>query len=217
MRRFRRAAMPTVGIFVLVILGFATEMLRAQAMPGNKSVWINPHNALNQSACLVKPDDEQSIRVFTDELFNFPRSFPRLPSPLEAVLKQRLVQAEMKYRQHMTAGVREADVVVFVNRLADKLQAPAYAKTSLRQVRVLRMSLVLASPAFMGDGITRKDMHVGDSINDTMSPLQAMHLIASMFDQKLLNVEYQTTPEEWDQKQHAASIQKLQEAQQFQQ
>ena len=217
MRRFRLKFMVTLGVFASVTLGFATDMLRAQAMRTGKSDWVNPHHALNEKAYSVKPGDEQSIRALTDELFNFPRAFPRMPSPVEAVLKHRLVQAEIKYRQGTAPGVREGDIVAFVNHLADKLQAPAFAKTNLRQVRVLRMSLVLASPAFMGDGITRQNMHVGDSINDTMSPLQAFHLISSMFDQKLLNVEFQTTPEEWDQNHYSGSVQKLQEAQRFQQ
>jgi hypothetical protein len=84
--------------------------------------------------------------------------------------------------------------------MAKKFGLPDYAMTSLAQVRYLRMQLAIQLPQFMGRGMSRPDAKIGDSINSSMSPLQAVHVVADLADQKLSNPDYQIPPEEWDPK-----------------
>jgi hypothetical protein len=96
--------------------------------------------------------------------------------------------------------------------MADKLGAPSYAKTSLPQVRLLRMRLALTSPAFMGTGLGRQHMNTGESVNESMSPLQAVHLLQTLIDQKLINPEYQLEPSEWERTHMRPSMKSIQQA-----
>jgi len=175
--------------------------------------FVSPHQALDAKAHLLKNSDPESIRAFTDEIFNFPRAFPRMPETMENEVKDRLARAELEYRQGRKQGVHERDIVELVNSMADKLGAPSYAKTSLPQVRVLRMRLALASPAFMGTGLSHQHMNVGESVNESMSPLQAVHLLNTLIDQKFINPEYQLEPGEWEKTHLERSIKTIQQAQ----
>ena len=62
--------------------------------PGDRKI-MNPYKAIENKASLATPDDPASIRALADEIFNFPRSFPRMPSQMEDMVKDRLVQAEI--------------------------------------------------------------------------------------------------------------------------
>src|SRR4029077_9419226 len=116
-------------------------------------------------------DNDTSLRAFTEEVFNTPHDFPRLPATVESAVKDRLVRAELAFAHGRGAGVQEEDISRFVNSIAAQLGAPGYARTSAKQVRVLRMNLIVAAPTFMGKGSVRAEMKVGESVNSTMSPL----------------------------------------------
>ena len=159
---------------------------------------VSRHEGLEQKATLANADDASSISALVDEVFNFPRAFPRMPDFMESAVKDRVVQAEISYRRGVTAGVHEEAVVKAVNDLAGKFNVPDYATTSIHQIRALRIGLSLREPKFMGTGTARENAKVGDSINPIMSPAQAFHLIGTLIDQKLLNEQYQVSPTEWD-------------------
>ena len=198
-------SLPAIGLSVCFILGFIKPRLEGQVTPQVNTGWVNPYKELDRAALLVKNNnDDQSIRGVADAVFSFPHVLPRAPEMFENVVKDRLVRAEIAYRNGLDPGVNERDIVKLINSVADKLGVPAYAKTSSSQVRALRMQLALASPAFMAAGLTRQNMKVGDSISERMSPLQAAHLVSSLTDQKLINPEFQVEPEEWE-KVHLAS------------
>lgn len=156
------------------------------------------HDGIEAKARVLNPSDEQTIHPLVDEVLKFPRTFGRLPEPIDGLVNERLVHSEGAYLRGERTGIDEQEIVRLFNSLADKFAAPEYAKTSLLQVRVLRMQLSLSSPAFMGRGLTRDEAKVGDSINSTMSPLQATHVIETLIDQKLLNPDYQVPPSLWD-------------------
>jgi len=78
------------------------------------------------------------------------------------------------------------------------------------------MQLALSSPVFMAEGLTRQNMGVGDSVTQTMSPLQAVHLINSLVDQKLINPEFQVEPEEWEQAHAASAMETIRKMQRLQ-
>jgi len=103
-------------------------------------------------------------------------------------------------------GIREEDIANAVNLLARRFGAPDYAMTNASQVRFLRMHMALTEPTFMGAGMAKPDAKIGDSINDTMSPAQALHLIDVLIMQKRLNPIYQIPVNEWDANKAEASF-----------
>jgi hypothetical protein len=140
-------------------------------------------------------EDANTVGAFVDDLLNFSHPY-HVDSQVKPLIKNSLVQAEINYRHGANPGVGEADVVTAINRLADRFGVPEYARTSLKQVRYLRMSLAILSPQFMGTGMSTPEG--GQPINSKMSPLQALHLATFLIDQKLVNPMYQVTPTDWD-------------------
>lgn len=209
---------PRTGYFVIggaallsstiCLLGFSGAAL---APVTGMSKMIRPYERIENRASLVDANDRASIQALADEVFLIPRVYPRMPDMVANVVKDRLVQAEAKYMRGEGPGVQEQEVVVLLNDLAARFGAPEYAKTSLAQVRVLRMTLLLSAPVFMGRDMMPDHARVGDSISATMSPLQAAHLVASMIDQKMLNPEFQVAPAEWDSNRYESSMAKLQQ------
>lgn len=203
----------SVGLVVLSICGvlqcFYCSEVYAQTMtaavpPQDKMPW----QKIDEKARAAKAGDEASVRALTDEVFNHPHGFPRMPAPLETLVKDRLVRAELAYRQGWGKGVHENDIARLVNLLAVRLGAPDYARTSTHQVRIIRLNLLVSTPLFMGEGMTHDNMRLGESINATMSPLQAVYVSALLIDQKLANPEFQVTPGQWETDRHQKAIER---------
>jgi hypothetical protein len=150
----------------------------------------SPHQRLESSSRQADSSNSAAIEALTHEVLSFPHTY-RLPGPLEQVIQIRLARSETAYRNRVGPGVTESQVLDLMNSLAETLRLPDYAKTTPLQIRVLRMALLTQSPHFMGSGMVREGMRTGESINEEMSPLQAMHLFSFMVDQKILNPEYQ--------------------------
>jgi len=85
-----------------------------------------------------------------------------------------------------------------INSLGQKLGAPEYAQTSIRQVLVTRMRLAFSEPTFMGRGLGNPNLAIGESLHTRMSPFQAFHVLTTIIDQKFINPEYQVPVSEWD-------------------
>ncbi len=103
---------------------------------------------------------------------------PRMPEAVENAIKDRVTRAEVSYEMGISPAVEEQDIVDLLNSVAQRLGAPEYALTNLSQVRSARMRLALSEPKFMGTGIARPGAAIGEKINSSMSPLQAVHLVA---------------------------------------
>jgi hypothetical protein len=149
-----------------------------------------PKHALERvarDAALERPD---SIQALAHSVITYPHVY-NFPAELTALLESELSSSEIKYRRGLGPGVEEGQVVKFLNELAARFHLPAYTKTTPIQVRNLRMRLAINSPYFMGAGITTHPLKKGEPVNTEMSPLQAMHLVNVMIDQKILNDLYQ--------------------------
>jgi hypothetical protein len=165
--------------------------------PGVRKI-VGPDQSIENKASLATPEDPDSIRALADEVFNFPRSFPRMSSLMEGMVKDRLVQAETLYRQAKMPGIHEQALVKTFNDLSERLGGPPHLRTTLSQVRIVRMGLALSEPKFMGPGIARENAAIGESISPIMGPFQAAHLMATLIDQKFLNPDFQVSPQEWE-------------------
>src|SRR5437016_5028067 len=130
-------------MLLLVAIGFCGFAIwalvpKTKAQQSTNDPWKmgGPGKVIDQKARLANADDEDSVRLLTEEVFNHPHIGGRLPALAEKMVKDRLTKAEIHHLRGTRAGVQEQDVVNLVNLLASKLHAPDYAKTSLRQVRV---------------------------------------------------------------------------------
>lgn len=214
--RIHHWQLPAVVICLGITIQFVVPKLGAQVTSQQKAGGINPYKQLDDAARLIKSNtDQPSIRGLADAIFSFPRALPPVPDPIANVIKERLVRAEINFRSGAQEGVMESDIAGLINSTADRLGLPSYAKTSAQQVRVLRMQLALSSPAFMGPGVIEPNMKIGDSISQRLSPLQAVHLLNSLIDQKIINPDYQVEPAEWERTHLPASLARIQQQQQM--
>lgn len=167
-------------------------------------------DAIDEKARLARGGDEAAVRALADEIFAAPY-FGEIPADYRESMKERVVRDELKYRDGKK-GVTEEKVVLTVNHLARKFDAPDYAKTSGAQVRVLRVRLKLGYPNFIAQetraekkGLKKK---VGDTINPEMSPLEAAFVTGVLLQQKMLNADFQHEPGVWEEKLRKGQLKK---------
>lgn len=169
------------------------------------------HAKVEEKAGLLQDNNQDTFRALADEIFQANRGFgilslttgisvSKIPASLDAVIKDRLVYAEMQYRQGRGRPVTEDQIIKLTNMLADEFGLPAYAHTNQSQVRSMRMFLMHYNPTLMG--IIPLGDEGGKSISDDLSPLQATHLLLEVIGHKLSDHTFQLAPgEEWDQHQ----------------
>lgn len=208
------AAMIPVALGALLCL--VPDGALAQSPAPAETTSMSYEQKIDQKARLESAADESSVRALADEIFDSPSRIPRMPIAMESVVKDRLVRAEIAYLQG-GPGVREENIVQLVNLLADRLNVPGYAKTSVRQVRLLRMALAVRCPWFMARGMARDGISIGESIEPMMSPLQAAYLLKNVIDHKLWDADYQLTPSEWEQDQYQKSVERWRKMQDLKQ
>lgn len=156
------------------------------------------HNLETAAAALHQDHSQESVNALVNQTFAVPHRMALDDSAI-ALLKPMLASGEYAYWQGSSQGIREQDLVETINFLASKLNLPDYAHTSKKQLRELRMRLMLLSPRFMARGAMGPNI---SAISEYMSPMQAFHLTQTLVDQKFWQPEYQVTPAEWDQQTH---------------
>jgi len=151
----------------------------------------NPSIVLDQKAKQSNVTDRKSIQDLAHQVVTYPHVFG-IPDPVSGLLETKLTDAEINFRNNNGHAVSEAELANLLNWMGNKFNLPDYSKTTVAQVRTLRMGSVLASPSFMGTTLSGKEQqHKGDQVRPNLSPLQAMHLLQLMIDQKVLNPIYQ--------------------------
>jgi hypothetical protein len=125
---------------------------------------------------------------------------------LVSYLKANDIQYTLSLGAALQVKYRSRPSLTLLNVLAARLDAPDYAYTSQRQVRLVRMKKAssLGGPKFMG--IERVD----ESVGSAMSPLQAAAVITSLITFKLVLPEFQVPPAEWDETSYERMVRELQ-------
>lgn len=212
----KRVVLLTMFVFCLMtscLIWFGTTSPvqgRSQDTQADVSKDANPLERINEMARSAKGNDEIAIRRLTDVIFNVTDFAEISPTALEQV-KERVVRAEINYRAKGKGGVAEKNITKMVNKLANALDAPAYAKTDTVQVRQLRVRLMTRMPSFMSSEVAvekNSKNHVRASLKTEMSPLEATYMALFILQQKMLNKQYQMTPQEWRANLHKAQIER---------
>lgn len=158
---------------------------------------------IDEKAQQARSGNETAVHELADEVFNT-AYFVELPSDVKELIKERVVRDELRHREGKRGGVEEDKIVLAINELARKLDAPDYAQTSVAQVRALRVRLMQGYPNFIAQETSDKkrglNKRVGDSINPEMSPLEAVFVAGVLLQQKMLNEDFQHPPGEWEDK-----------------
>jgi hypothetical protein len=202
-----------VGFALLLLLGVPLFITAPRAKgQSTTSNWVNPFQKIEQNARSEDPNNSDSVRALVDAVFDYPRSFGQVPADVLESVKVKLTQSEIAYLKANRLGIRLLDVVKLFNEVAAKLNLPDFATTSPRQMRHLRMQIMLDMPTFMGKGAIRQGMINGESISGIMSPVQATHLFLEMAEVKVLDPDYQFAPVDWEKHQNQVETEKWQMA-----
>jgi hypothetical protein len=151
---------------------------------------MTPYREIESTARLADPDNRTTIHNLAHEVMVCHHVYS-VPDPVAGLLEDRLTDAEIRFRNKTGPGVSEEQLVDLLNWMGDKLHLPSYTKTTAAQVTTLRMKLAVLSPTLMGSTLAGKELRRGDHVRPEMSPLQAMHLVLVMADQKIMNENYQ--------------------------
>jgi hypothetical protein len=162
----------------------------ALGQPGNASNPQGHYRSIELKAQHANARDRQSIRDLAHEVICSPH-FYQFPDPIAGLLENRVTDAEINFRNNTGHGVSEAQLVDLMNWLGDKFRLPSYTRTTAAQVRTLRMKLAIMSPYFMGSTLSGREIAKGGQVRTEMSPLQALHLLNVLADQKVINPDYQ--------------------------
>ena len=174
----------------VTLLGLSMQTVPGEPAPQNANMANNPYRTIEAHSRISNVNNPESIRLLASDVLALPHVL-KLPQPAEDLVKVRLSDAEIAYRNKQIPGVREEQIVELLNNLAVRFKLPAYSRTTEVQVRHLRMKLLVQSPSFMTAGIVFHNRTKGESLSSEMSPLQAFHLLDVMVDQKVLNPDYQ--------------------------
>lgn len=175
---------------------------RAQSSSDSGEANMLTDDFIDEKAHRAKGNDESAVRELANEVFAT-AYFGEIPSDYREAMKERIIRDELNYRSGKK-GVSEEKVVLTVNHLALKFNAPDFAQTSAAQVRALRVRLKLGYPNFIAQETREKKKglkkKVGDTINPEMSPLEAAFVTGVLVQQKMLNADFQHAPQVWEEK-----------------
>lgn len=158
---------------------------------------------LNNKSRLATPNNDASINDLVNEVFNFMLiDLTEVPSQV----RDRIARTEKRYRNNQRGGIAEVKAVEVVNGLADRFNAPQYARTGETEIRDLRISMMPFLSQFVGTfraSEANNNSSVNQTINASLSPTEAVLIVLMMIQQKQSNPFYQMTPAEknavWDQ------------------
>jgi hypothetical protein len=163
---------------------------------------------INANVMALKGSDPGPIGTLVDSVLSFHGVTTQVLSGAHE-LRDQIVNAESGYHSGARHGVSETDVARLINNLAVHFKTPDYTRTSALEVRQLRVQMLVLHPGLIGIAPAFKRNKITDrSLRDEMSPVEAIHVAATMIFQKLNNPEWQLTRSErkvrW-QERHKAS------------
>jgi len=214
-----RIRLRLLGLATLALLGIywtltwqiaaAQKTYTDQTYTRQTQSFRSPWQKIDDIAKLENPADGNSVSALVEAILDYPHTFSlRLPVMRE-IVESRLVQSEMNYRLGRNPGIKESTVVEIGNTLADKLKLPESAHITVHQVEVLRLGMELSMPSFMGNAAPEIEKVGAHPEASELSPAQATQILLVLIDQKIINPEYQLSPEEWEKTKYQPEMDRL--------
>jgi hypothetical protein len=176
-----------------------SPLMRGSGQPQQDGGYQNPEAQIDQKAQAIVGADETHIRNLADAVFHVP-SLVSIPETIARPFKERLVRSEISYRQGQSKGIAEENLVRVMDELAQKFDAPEYARTSQEEVRDLRLMISYSMPHFIprqtSPDKTDTEQRLGFSVGPLMSPLEAIYVAQALIVQKEINEYFQLTQSE---------------------
>jgi hypothetical protein len=176
---------------------------------GAAQTYKTPWQKIEEQAALENPADANSVHGLIDAILECPHSFGPIPPIMREIVEERLVQSEMNYKFGRSAGIPEENIVKIANQFVDKLRLPDYARTTSHQLEVLRFGMEMGIPSFMAPSSVRGGQPGKSPNTGEFSPAQAVHILFVLADQKMINPEYQLSPEEWENTKYQPEMERL--------
>lgn len=130
-------------------------------------------------------------------VYNQAFNFEGLSATTADEVIDRMVRHEELYRRKSTGGVPEINVVRAVNAMLDRFDAPAYAYTDVYEVRRLQLGMVGELPSLVAHELPgSEEADAKQSINPTLSPIEAVLVAGTLAHQKQHNGEFLFTFDE---------------------
>jgi hypothetical protein len=174
-------------------LGGGVIIFAQDSPPPTPPPYRNPYQIIEDAASAMKPADKDSVRAVVDAAARLGVSL-LMPPPMAAVVKQRVIDAQMAYLGGKTPGIVDGAVVDAINGLATAFETPDSGRVSLLMAQFFRSNMAHGMPVFLHSAPDTKL----DEPNPPMSPVQALFIVSLLIDQKLGNPDYRAAPAEWD-------------------
>jgi hypothetical protein len=113
-------------------------------------------------------------------------------------VSQRIAKTQSNFVAEDRDGATEVDVTRALNRLTRKLDLPGYAMTTVSEVREVRAKLLQLTPDLMKvPHPERSRPSPANPVTYRLTPIQAVFLAITVFEQKMSNPDHQLTATEW--------------------
>jgi len=151
----------------------------------------NQLEELNTQALRARQNGPQEVRTLVDRIFD---TFAGFEVAATSSLRTRVFNADLDYRLGKHPPITEGQLVRAVNQAADRLFAPAWAKTSVDQIHILRTATHPLVPQLVGMESNGKKPF---GISDRMSPAEAVFISFFLMGGKMWDHDYRVPPEAW--------------------
>ena len=159
----------------------------------NEAKQVNPITQIDEKAARAAGQDENSIRELSNSLVDWAVG-GHLPQFLAEPYKERLARAEVNYRSGVTPGITGHNIVLLIDNLVQKLEAPDYARTDDDEVFNLRAGLATQAPHLVGNFSQENSKNTAAiGPEDKLSPIEAVFVTRNLITQKEHNEAFQTT------------------------
>ena len=187
----------SLSVFVCLGIGFLCFSKGITVQAGDEQNPPHPFKILNQKAKDARTGDLAAAKELVGETISLSGYENELRGSTGDMIEDRVGKAEIRYQESQTEGISEARVAQTINGLVKKLNLPKYAKTSIYEVRKLRLSLLPTFPQFINQKTqSMQPIQKGAKFDSQMSPAEAVFVTQMMMQQKLSNDEYQVTDAE---------------------
>ena len=186
-------------ILFILAFGLALVFYLGAIWPANEKVvraqeTENPLAAINQKAKSARSGNVADAESLVTEIIKVTGFESEMPGIITNSMRARVGNAESRYRQGLSSGVPESRIVRTINGLVRRLNLPEYSRTDLFEVRRLRLGLTSNFPQVINQKVQgSQPIPIGGRFSSIMSPAEALFVLAMMFQQKVVNPEFQIT------------------------